>query len=394
MNKNWMLDIIRNKYPDIKWLKKYLAKDKIRKYTNTMLPNDQVERSENDFVLKQRVVSECQAKWAKIYASTEKKIRNIIERAPSLVNRTDKDDLRIDMLFCRFAYGFQPDEYLCYELEGKSMQERKAIISDTDRYCYVYRMNDISGLQLFNNKGRTYEMFKKYYKREAVYLSKRKDYDKFCAFIQKHPVFVRKAVYEGMGRTIGLVDISTCEMSAQELFQDMLAHGPHIIEECVIQNEVMAALNPSSVNTIRCITLKTSHGIAMPYCFMKIGRLGSFVDNGGAGGILVGIDKETGRLNTDGFDELNIRYESHPESGIRFIGYQLPEWDSMLAICKEMSSQVSDVKYIGWDMAYTDNGWVVIEGNSRGQFIGPQTVFKCGIKAEVESIMADMDLIV
>ena len=51
------------------------------------------------------------------------------------------------------------------------------------------------------------------------------------------------------------------------------------------------------------------------------------------------------------------------------------------------------VKYIGWDFAHTDDGWVIIEGNGRSQMIGPQTVFKRGIKAEVKGFMQDMDLI-
>ena len=189
-----------------------------------------------------------------------------------------------------------------------------------------------------------------------------------------------------------LVDLTNCGKAPRDLFDSFLKHGPHQLEELVRQSETMARLNASSVNTVRCITFNTRHGIKDPYYFLKVGRAGSFVDNGGAGGILVGIDRDTGRLNTDGFDEFDNRYESHPDSGVKFNSYQLPNWKQIQKICLEMSSKTPKVKFVGWDMAHTDDGWVVIEGNGMSQMIGPQTVTKRGIKAEVEAFMADMDL--
>ena len=47
---------------------------------------------------------------------------------------------------------------------------------------------------------------------------------------------------------------------------------------------------------------------------------------------------------------------------------------------------------IGWDLAHTDNGWVIVEGNHFGQFVGPQSTRGCGIKDEVLALMSDMNL--
>ena len=52
-----------------------------------------------------------------------------------------------------------------------------------------------------------------------------------------------------------------------------------------------------------------------------------------------------------------------------------------------MSITMPTVEYIGWDLAHTDNGWVVIEGNGGGQFIGPQIVWKRGFKNEIEKLI-------
>ena len=176
----------------------------------------------------------------------------------------------------------------------------------------------------------------------------------------------------------------------------MMMKGPRLLEERVVQNNVMGVLNPSSVNTVRCITLNTMDGIVVSYCFLKVGRKGSFVDNGGSGGILVGIDKKCGKLNTDGYDELNVRYVTHPDSGVNLKGYQLPDWEQLIHMCVEMSGQMPTVKYIGWDLAYTDTGWIVIEGNGMSQMIGPQIVWRNrgGVfKEEMEAYMRNMELV-
>jgi len=126
---------------------------------------------------------------------------------------------------------------------------------------------------------------------------------------------------------------------------------------------------------------------------MRFGRNGSIVDNAGAGGIFAGIDTKTGVINTDGYDRLYDVYKTHPDSGTAFRGLQLPEWESMLSIVKEASSRLPNIHYVGWDMAYSKNGWLIIEGNGMSQIIAPQFIYQKGIKKEILGYMSDMDLI-
>jgi glutathione synthase/RimK-type ligase-like ATP-grasp enzyme len=152
----------------------------------------------------------------------------------------------------------------------------------------------------------------------------------------------------------------------------------------------MAIFNESSVNTVRCMTFCTSEGIVVPYCFMRVGRSGSFVDNGGAGGIIIGVNPHTGVVDTDGFDEYNNHYFLHPDSGITFKGFKIPDWERMLNICKSAALKITEMGFLSWDMAHTDDGWSVIEVNGVGQLIGPQIVYRRGIKKEIEQYLASM----
>ena len=387
-------DLLLNKaivyWPEWNFARKILSYMRYQRTRIRYLSDSEVSEGERSYASKCRIVRKYLNSRNKKLWETTPGIQRIFDNALPQKATAVYDKLRTDMLFCRLAYGFQAEEYWCFGLEKQTKEERKQWISDLDRYCLLYRLNDMKDAQIFNNKGATYDKFKQYYKRDAVRIKNRSDYPVYLEFIRKHPVFVKKQVYQSMGASVALID--SAEFSLPQMFQAMIEKGEHILEEQIIQSEVMSALNRSSVNTIRCITLNTRHGIEIPYTFLKVGRNGSFVDNGGAGGILAGIDPETGKIITNGYDEYCREYVYHPDTGIRFAGYCFPNWSRMKELCRAMSSQMKNVKCIGWDMALTDQDWVVVEGNGRTQFIGPQIVFKRGIKKELAMLLKDVDM--
>ena len=385
---------IINLIPNIGLLKKALSKIRVQRVKEHYISVEEIRTGEFDFVQKMNIVNKYKNSWSAYLNPTIIMAKKIIDRVDIYKDRLDKDKLLEDMIFCRLAYGFQPDEYLCFGLEGQSMDQRKQWISDLDRYVFIYSMNDIKDAQLFNNKVCTYDAFKEYYKRDAIGIRVNSDYSKFLAFVKKHPIFVKKQAFEGCGRSIELIDISKIGMSTQKYFKELISYGEHILEERIYSHEVLNKLNPSSVNTVRCITFNTIEGIHVPFCFMKIGRNGSFVDNGGAGGLLVYIDPKTGTFVGDAYDEDNIGYAEHPDTKVPFKGYKLPEWDELLKICKEISSIMPTVKCIGWDMTYTNLGWIVVEGNGMTQMIAPQICGKKPTKEKTLELMRKMDLIV
>ncbi|QOS67603.1 hypothetical protein GS424_013950 [Eggerthella guodeyinii] len=386
-------EAIRERCPRTLWIRKALAHAKMRQYFKYVLPEKTVLKAEANFEFKMEIVEKYTKEWLEYSRAVDSKIDTLLDSAPAYRVRNDLGPLRIDMKFCRFAYGFQPDEYLTFHLEGADCAKRREYISDLEKDRYLCRMNDVVDFVLFMDKAKTYERYSPYYKRDAVSLSGPKDFERFASFAEKHPTFVRKRVDLSKGDSVELVEFEAYKGSPRSFFDGLVSEGRYIVEELVSQSETMSAINSSSVNTVRCITFNTKHGIVTPFCFLKTGRQGSFVDNGGAGGLLVGVDKNTGVLCTDGFDEYGQVFSEHPDSNVRFKGVRLPDWEDMLEMCKEMSSLEPRVKYIGWDMAHTDDGWIVIEGNSRGQMIGPQIVWQRGIKADVEALMENMDLL-
>ena len=370
-------------------ISRIVTKIRIKRIHSYFASPQDIALGESDFNNRKLIVGKYLSRNWRGLKKTEIRAEFVIANAPVYKDRNDKEAILYDMLFCRLAYGFEPDEYLCFGLEGKDTTYIKKWISDLDRYTYIFSINNLYDSQVFNNKYLTYEAFRKFYKRRVVHVKTKADYAEFEKFYLTHSEIVKKPVFEGMGHGIEL--INTAKIAAHECFIRLLKDGEHIVEERIYQDESLSAFNESSVNTIRCITVNTKGGVRIPYTFLKTGRKGSFVDNGGAGGILAGIDAVTGIICTHGYDEFNSEYASHPDSGIAFKGYAFPKWGEMIELCIEMANKIPTVKCIGWDVTLTNDGWIVVEGNGQTQFVGPQIVFKRGIRSEMEQLMSNMD---
>ena len=156
-----------------------------------------------------------------------------------------------------------------------------------------------------------------------------------------------------------------------------------MIEELIIQSESMAILNPATVNTVRVPTIKIKDRVVIFHPFVRCGRGNSIVDNASSGGILAEVDAETGIVITKGVNELGESFVMHPTSKVVIPGFRIPCWDQAVKLVEELAHVVQTNNYVGWDLAFTDDGWVMVEGNPRGQLLS-QIASKKGIKKELE----------
>ena len=376
---------IKKLIPDLPPVRRYLKRSKVRRLREKLMPAVDAVAGERSADAKRELVKRYSEKWQSYAAELDGKLQAYYDRAPELRDRPDQEALREDVLFNAFAYGFTPDEYFFYGVGEKTREEKLGYISDLERYILTYSLNDVVDIEVFYDKYRTYERFRPFFQREAVSVKGQEDFAVFREFTDRHPVFVRKTVDMSRGYGVSLVDADASGQSREELFRSLIGQGKQILEELVVQSEEMKRFNPSSVNTIRCPVFRTAREIELAPCRFRCGQDGSFVDNAGSGGILAGVDRKTGIIETDGYDEFCNRFETHPQSGLRFKGYQIPDWELLRQTVTEMTERMPSMGYISWDMAHTDKGWVIIEGNGAGQFIGSQIVAQRGLKKEIEA---------
>ena len=152
------------------------------------------------------------------------------------------------------------------------------------------------------------------------------------------------------------------------------------MQELIIQHPALQAFGTGCVNTIRTITVRGRSGkISVFSAFLRVGTdTESFVDNRAKGGLAIGVDLESGKLMKYGFPhaEFGTKYEVHPLSGISFEGYQLPYWKEAKELVCAAHEQFYELQSIGWDVAITENGPILLEGNDSWEIGGPQDT--CG----------------
>ena len=140
-----------------------------------------------------------------------------------------------------------------------------------------------------------------------------------------------------------------------------------LIQDRVIQHPQMGALNPHSVNCLRIITARKGNEIVPISVLLKVGSSKSPCDNWAAGGIIIGIDLDTGRLSENGFykSKYGRKVTEHPETKVRFKEFEIPYYQECINLVKHVHQYLYGIHSIGWDIAISPEGPVILEGNER-----------------------------
>ena len=130
-------------------------------------------------------------------------------------------------------------------------------------------------------------------------------------------VVIKPARNSGSGRDVRRADVADLAGELSRLVRP--DGGDWLIEEAVTQAEPLAALNADSVNTYRVLTLRVSGHVHVVSTVVRVGRVGSWVDNVNAGGLVVGV-ADDGVLANRAYDGNGIGYTHHPDHGYAFAG--------------------------------------------------------------------------
>ena len=140
----------------------------------------------------------------------------------------------------------------------------------------------------------------------------------------------------------------------------------YVIQARLRQHSFLNDIAPYTTNTIRVVTLLDADNLVhVHFSILRAGRRGNIADNWDRGGISIGLDAASGVL---GKGVLKPKYgaqrvDAHPDSGVRFAGLQLPFWKEVLETCTRAALATPNLRSVGWDVALTPDGPVIVEGN-------------------------------
>jgi len=262
-----------------------------------------------------------------------------------------------DMLWCSLVYGAGYSDYYIYNFTKLTANQRATFVTIRRFDQTILTLNDKSQWDKFDNKFIFNQIFKDYVGRfwcdirSLTYLEYESLFDSYPALIIKP--------HDGISGK----GVKKLTKAVRSEFEELQANGPYLLEECIQQADNLKQFNSSSINTLRIQTLVKADG--QPVIFSGVLRLGvgdTVVDNAGSGGIYTLI-RPDGALYPLASNDNGDTMSNHPISKIAFEGFVIEHYLQACQMVMSAALVVPTVRFVGWDVAMSVNGPVIIEGN-------------------------------
>lgn len=277
------------------------------------------------------------------------------------------------LTFLKTGCGYS--DYLNYELYNKTFKEIDEYVTIKHQDKFYEIVSPAKYKTFFTIKPNFLNNFKNYINRSFFAGG---TIEELKAFLDKNEEFMVKP-YDGLGGK-GVYKEYRKNIKNVNDFYNYLNENHLFIEEYVKQNKEVNRLCKESVNTIRIMTFSYNGKSEIVYAAMRIGNGINNVDNFHQGGMGCKIDLEKGILIGDAIDKDLNHYEVHPKSKVKFDGFVLPNWEKAKKLVLDASLVNNNIHMVGWDVALTDEGATLIEGNRRPGFDLIQVLSKRGRK--------------
>ncbi|MCL2782902.1 MAG: hypothetical protein FWD80_02880, partial [Propionibacteriaceae bacterium] len=280
----------------------------------------------------------------------------------------------LDAVGCTMVYHTGWSDYLNCRFYSKSRAQRREYVSigACDRFYNI--VSPKRHREEFSIKPDFLVRYGKFIDRDSY--QPNQGVEELQRFMAKHQSFIVKPVDGLGGHKVELLQAS--DIVAVDEFHRKLSDERLFMEQVVVQHPDMAKLAPASCNTVRVMTLGVNGKSRIIFAVARVGNGVSNVDNFHQGGMAIKVDIETGRLIGNAFNKVDTQFERHPMTGIKFDGYQLPNWPTVRQIVLEAALISENIMVVGWDVAITPTGATFIEGNRRPAWDLVQGVSGCG----------------
>ncbi len=315
--------------------------------------------------------------------------KNFLEKLKDVALKEKKIYLFLifDYIFLLLFRGFAFNDYLNYELYKKNIKERKAYVSVKDQDKFYELVSPSLYKESFSNKSKFMKLFKDYVKRD--FIDKSNNINDLVKFLSNNEEIIVKPI-DGLGGA-NITKLKSKNIKNIDLFYNEMVKNNYLIEEVVKQHKSLSEFSKNSVNTIRIMTSNINNNPKIIFATLRVGNGKNYVDNFHQGGMAALINTETGILTSDAIDKNLNKYKYHPLSKKAFKGYKIPYFEEARELVLKASLVIPEIKVVGWDVAITPDGPVIIEGNRRAGFDIVQVVSGIGRKDIIKSILKELN---
>ncbi len=265
----------------------------------------------------------------------------------------------LDMIFSFVIFGASPANYKMFEFEKLTLSQRSTYVTNRTSRRLIKKYNDPEYIDVFEDKVKFAQCFSELFARKYIETNGL-TYKKFCEFRCKH--FICKPVNGAQGNSIIVFDEQ--DDLGEEKIQKLAEQYPNcILEEWIPQHEEISKLYPNAVNCLRLITIHKNGNTHILTGGLTLGVDG-LIANGSRRSIICPVDIESGILHKAGGDSNKMSYDFHPVTNATIVGVQILYWKEIIQMLNIAAARVPQVGYVGWDIAITPTGPILIEGNT------------------------------
>ncbi len=282
----------------------------------------------------------------------------------------------LDMANCAIRYGAGYFDYTIFEFYNMNHKQRKTYMTRFKNKKLVTMMNDLNYTHCFDNKDEFYTYFKEYIGRDflALQFASKEDIMKF---VEGKEYIIAKPKDGECGHGIEKIKVADFETTeACALYIQNPEKKFDVIEDLLIQHPKLNEIYPHSINCLRIATIVHEGKGHVLYAVFKTGNNGNFVDNLESGGYACHVDLETGKITGPAHTSATVSdmsiAETHSYTGVKFEGFEIPMIKEACELVAKASLVIPQVRYIGWDVAITENGPAIVEGNHYCAYDFPQ----------------------
>jgi hypothetical protein len=294
----------------------------------------------------------------------------------------------IDVLKSVFKYNISLKDYFCFRFFEIKDAERRKWAGTGFMYEYQLQMNPRGSREILENKILFLKHFQSFVKREFLTLDE----------IKADQHVIERMLTDSSGRLVlkgshGQVGaevevVSSNQYSPESLIKYMETKKYDLAEEYVIQHSALMELSPSGLNTVRVFTQLHQGNVDFLGARLRV-SVNSPVDNMAAGNLAAPIDMKTGTVNGPGVysDITKDDKAIHPITGKALKGFIIPYWNAVVELARNAALKTPENRSVGWDIAITERGPELIEGNHNWCKLLWQLPVKQGLKSELEKYL-------
>jgi hypothetical protein len=289
-----------------------------------------------------------------------------------------------DSIVSAFRFNISFKDYYCFRFFELSKIERSQWAGTGFMYEYQLKMNPKASRGLLEDKIRFLHHFKSFVKRNYYDIKELESDQELTKKLLENPS--GRAVLKGSHGQVGAeVEVITCsDYSPSSLVGYMNRKKYDLAEVYVIQHPSLMALSSTGLNTVRIFTQLNEGKVDFLGARLRV-SVNSTVDNMAAGNLAAPIDIATGIVNGPGVysDITKEDRSTHPITGEKITGFTVPHWNEVLELVRNASLHTTENRSVGWDIAITDAGPELIEGNHNWCKLLWQMPVKKGLKNEL-----------